>query len=270
MDAVAGIADFVGKGIKLTGTKGGYTLTYASTDLTSDTQGITLLPGAAHHLALITAGSGARSDQIFDVQPIIEVQDVSNNAVPNSPLVVGISGYGIRGNSSYVNASTGRTAFNNIKMIGTASVSGYTLTFSTTDGVLSTTQVMPLAAGAAAKLMLNQTSINATNGVDFPATTIVTVADAQDNPVLNSTATVSISGSPAGADTTNMGSRTLSSGNGTVSFANMRLTGVAQTYNLRYSSGSLTVADQTVVLSPGAAHHLTQTLQTGLFSQRNR
>ncbi|MDP4350254.1 hypothetical protein QSG17_25755, partial [Escherichia coli] len=65
-----GVATFSGVGIS--GTAGtSYTLTFASTGLTSATQSITPTVGGATQLAVTTSAAGAASGAAFTTQPVV-------------------------------------------------------------------------------------------------------------------------------------------------------------------------------------------------------
>ena len=94
--AVDGVATFTNVGIS--GTADDYTLTFvtfASGELDSDTQTITLGAGAADELVLTTDAAGAASGAAFETQPVVEIRDAEGNltdSTANVTMTVSVDG----------------------------------------------------------------------------------------------------------------------------------------------------------------------------------
>jgi hypothetical protein len=90
MDAADGVANFTGKGIKLTGLIGAKSLTatIASPQQIIKTETVTITYGAATKLAISTDAADALNGSAFGTQPVILVHDFSGNLVTNSTVLV--------------------------------------------------------------------------------------------------------------------------------------------------------------------------------------
>ncbi len=274
-EAVAGVASFSGNDLKLTGAKGAYTLTYSIAGPFTKTQSATLLAGAAHHLALITDAAGAKSRQVFATQPVIEVRDVSNNPVSNSGLTIRVSvaGATLNGTADAPVNSAGRASFTDLSLQGALSVSGYTVTYAETSGTLtSLTQSLPLAAGAATKLAINQSTITAASDATLSPAPVVTIQDADGNTVVdeNKTIEVVIAGPDASTNSSAVGFSSRVTVNGATTFTGTKVVGVVGTHTLTYKTAdsSLTAVEQQVTITPGAATKLSLTTPAEGFENR--
>jgi hypothetical protein len=131
LNATNGLVSF--GDLKFTGAVGSYTLTFASTGLTSATQTVTLLPGAATKLGINTSAAGAVNAVAFTTQPKVEVQDADGNTVTGSSASISValveSTATLAGTSS-ATASSGVATFVGQKLTGT--VGNYTLRFTST------------------------------------------------------------------------------------------------------------------------------------------
>ena len=260
MAAVAGIADFAGKGIKLTGTSGSYTLTYAvaSPSAMSTTQPVALTYGAAHHLTVATPAAGAVNGVAFTTQPIIEVRDISENVVADvtSTVTVSSSGSVLSGTPGLTKSAVGGVAtFNNALKL-TGSTGTYTLTYSIDSPVpLSISQPITVTPGAATQLVFKTQAAGFANRTDFSVQPEIYVQDASGNTLTTSSAPVTASIS--GADLT--GTVTVNAVNGVASFTGLGKYGQVGDKTLTFTSGSLDTARQTFELTHGVATQLVKT-----------
>ena len=189
--AVNGVATFSGVG--LSGLVGSYTLTFASSTLTSATQTIALTPGTATRLVLTTPAAGASSGTPFTTQPVVAIRDAAGNTTSSTAAVtmtVAGTGATVVGPGT-VAAQSGVATFAGVGLSGTPAAS-YTLTYAS-NGLTSATQTVALIAGAAAQMALyagNNQSVGAGSQVTTPPS--VVVKDAGGNPVSGVTVTFAV------------------------------------------------------------------------------
>jgi hypothetical protein len=261
MNAVAGIADFDTKGIKLTGLVGAKTIRATSTPggFTADLA-VTLTYGTATKLAVSAATVAATNRVVFGAQPTVTVQDVSGNTVDNATNTISASvtsansaDVALGGNTSSA-ADAGSHAFTGLKLSGTAA--SYTITYAAS-GLTATTQTATLVAGAVKRMSLDTSAAGAVNGVAFTTQPIVKLLDADDN-LTTSTATIAISVSAGAASGSAVlgGTYSLAANAGTATFANVKLTGTVDTYVLTYASTGLANITQNISIGAGAATKL--------------
>jgi hypothetical protein len=130
MNAASGVANFSGNGVKLTGSIGLKTLTASiNSGAISVSRSVQLTVGSATQLAITTAADGARSRQAFDIQPVIEIQDVSGNllAAETTAIDVTVSAGPTLDGTASVAAVNGQATFTNLGLHGT--VGTFTLTY---------------------------------------------------------------------------------------------------------------------------------------------
>jgi hypothetical protein len=266
MNASAGVANFVGKGVKLTGLVGSrnLTATVSSPSEITRTNTVTITFGAANKLALTTSAAGAANDVAFTTQPVVTIQDVSGNTVTNSSASVTASAAGVTLSGTNTRAaSSGVTSFANLKLTG--ATASYTITYSAS-GLTGVTQTIALGAGAATKLVLIQNALGAASRVAFATQPIVEIQDASGNrvPGRTDTITVTSSGATLGGDVT------MAAVDGTATFSSntngLKLSGTIGTYTLTYAATGLTSATQQITLTFGAPTQLV--IQTAAASAR--
>jgi hypothetical protein len=147
MAAVGGVADFTGKGVKLTGATGTYTLTYSSTGLSDATQLLNVTFGAAHHLTITRQAVGSENRTMFSTQPVVEIRDASNNLVADSSAQVSadMTGGTLTG-VVLLNADHGVVTYTDLGKYGL--VGTKSLVFSSS-GLTQDSQTLELTHGAA-------------------------------------------------------------------------------------------------------------------------
>lgn len=257
-----GLAVF--SGLTITGTAGGYTLTFAAAgfpDLMSGT--ITLGAGAATQLAFITAPPGAATNgSPLSPQPVVELRDASDNPVTQSGVTISAalqSGPGsLLGTLSATTAANGRATFANLELRGTPG--DYILRFSSAGLSNRDSDPITLAVGPAAQLLFQTAPpTTAVNGTVFSNSTVIRLADVAGNLVATSGVTVTGAIS-AGAGAALGGTTSRSTASGLATFDDLTLTGLVGNYELTFSSGGLTSATSNPIeLQPGAATQLALT-----------
>lgn len=255
-----GLATFSGLGLR--GTVGSYTLTFASTGLTSATSGaIALAPGAPAQMTIQTQPAGAASGSALGTQPVIQVRDAQSNLVSQT---VTVSASLTGGGATLIGATTAQTtggvaSFASLGLSGTAG--NYTLDFSTAGAPNVTSASFALTAGAAAQLsMATQPSPTVASGSTLATQPAVQLRDGAGN--LVSQAGVNVTAS-VGSGASLTGSVTASSNAaGVATFAGLGMTGVVGSYTLSFSSAGLTgTTSSAISITPGPASQLTVTTQ---------
>ena len=270
MAAVAGEANFTGKDLKLTGLIGPKPLkaSISSPETIEETATITLQFGAATQLALTQAAAGFVNRTDFTTQPIVEVRDVSGNAVTNysGTVAIGVgSGVTFSGTPSVVlnGTQSGLASFTGLGLYGT--VGSYTLTYSS--GSLTTaTQSVNLTHGVATQLSVTTEADGARAGIVFDDQPVVKVLDQDSNLVLTGdAATSNIRVQSSGA--TLSGTLTALAEGGIATFSGLKLSGTVGTYQISYSALSpalaagFTTQTHDIELAPGVATEIHVTEQ---------
>jgi hypothetical protein len=256
MAAVDGTATFANNanGLKLSGTVGTYTLTYAATGLTSATQSIALTFGDASQLTVHTAAADAKAGIAFVTQPVIWIQDADSNLVTSgvgSDLHIRASSSdGTIGGTYTVQASSGVATFTDLKL---SNVTGtYNLAYTATDNgftSLSTSQTILLAAGTAVKLGVTvEPSSGGATGSVFATQPRVAVLDAFNNVVLTDNGrTITASYANANGGTlSGSPNLTATTSNGVAIFSGLKFVGTPGTnYSIHFAvaSDTLTATD---------------------------
>jgi hypothetical protein len=273
MNAVNGVANFDGNGVKLTGLVGAKTITATSTPggFTANLS-VTLTYGTATKLGVSASTVSATNRVNFAAQPTVTVQDASGNTVENATNTIAVSV--TSANSADValdgtlsaSSVVGSRSFADLKLTGKAAT--YTITYSAT-GLTSTTQTATLVAGSATRMVLDRAAAAAVNGNNFTTQPVVKLLDADDN-LTTSTATVSISVSTgvASGNAVLGGTFSLAASAGTASFSTVKLTGTVDTYVLTYSSTGLSNITQSLAVTIGAPTQLILTTQAAGFANR--
>jgi hypothetical protein len=196
MAAVAGIADFTGKGMNidlvgadkvLTATDGGLTL--------ATTNAFTITVAAASKLAITGQPSASTVAGVaFATQPIVTVQDAFGNTASGDTSTVTLAlttGTGALSGTASMAAVAGVADFSgkglNIDLVGADKV------LTATDGglTLATTNAFTITVAAASKLAVTtQPTASTVAGVAIATQPIVTVQDAFGNTITTDSATV--------------------------------------------------------------------------------
>ncbi|MFM5968598.1 MAG: beta strand repeat-containing protein, partial [Micrococcales bacterium] len=270
MAAVAGVADFAGLGVKLTGLVGArnLTATISSPSTITGTASVTLTYGAATKLALTTQAAGFVNRTDFTTQPVVTIQDVSGNTVANSTAAVDVSiSSGTLTGTTTVNAVAGVATFAGLGKTGV--IGSKTLTFASS-GLTSATQTFTLTHGAASQLAIAG-STTAQSAIALTTQPTVTIQDADGNTVTSgtqSTQTVTLT-SP---DATIGGTTSMAAVAGVANFSckGISLTSAVgtKTITATITSPSSYTASMFVTLQAGSATKLVLTTQAAGFVNR--
>ncbi|MFM6939574.1 MAG: beta strand repeat-containing protein, partial [Rhodoluna sp.] len=170
MDAVAGVANFSGKNVKLTGSTGSKSLTATIAGGITLTNTVTLTYGAAYKVAIIRQAAGAVNGVAFATQPQAVIQDISGNTVDTTDSIDVTSSGASLGGTTSVAAVNGKVTFTNLKLTGT--VGTYVLTFRS-GALASDVQNISLTFGAAHHLSVTNAASGAVNGVAFTTQPVI-------------------------------------------------------------------------------------------------
>jgi len=254
MQAVAGVADFAGKDLKLTGTIGTKTLAATITSPTSitATNNITITFGTATKLAITTPAAGFVNRTQFTTQPIVTVQDVSGNTVEDfegdvtltiAPPVGQTRTATITGDTTLTlsAANNGVANFSGLGVQGT--VGSYTITTSST-GLADATQDITITHGAATAINFVQEGDGARSGQVFDDLVRIEIVDADDNRVTSgaaASASIQVAKEQPGYSSGGAnfgGSISVPASLGLAEFTNLTLSGKARTYDLTFTWAS--------------------------------
>jgi adhesin/invasin len=130
-------------GLTVTGKVGNYTISFSARGLAGvASTPVALSAGAPTQLALVSAAPAARSRVLLNPQPVIQVQDVSGNSVPQAgiPVVAALSGTAALGGQTTVQTdANGAAIYTDLSLTGPPGAQ--TLTFTSTDFGAATTPV---------------------------------------------------------------------------------------------------------------------------------
>ena len=272
VSAVSGVATFSGLSIDKTGT--GYTLTAASTGLTSATSNtFNITPGAASKLVFGQQPTNTTAAQTITPAVTVQVQDANSNLVTTSTASITVA-IGTNPGGGTLSGTLAQSAVGGVATFGSLSLNkagtGYTLTASSTGLTGATSSTFNITAGAAAQLGFSQQPTNTVAGVSITPAITVQVQDANGNLVTTSTASivVAIGTNPGGG--TLSGTKTVSATAGVATFSNLSIDKVGTGYTLSASSTGLTSATSgAFTITPASATKFvvtgsgTQTAGTG-------
>src|SRR5215472_13763942 len=185
---------------------------------------------------------------------VVQVQDASGNVVTGSTASITISSTpaGVGGTTT-VAAVNGVATFSNLVFTTAGS---YTLTAASTGLTSATSSAFTIGAGAATKLVFTTQPANGSAGTPL-ANVVVQVQDASGNVVTGSSASITITSTPAGVG----GTTTVAAVNGVATFSNLVFT-TAGSYTLTAASTGLTSATSSAfTIGAGAATKLVFTTQ---------
>ncbi|MBI2917725.1 MAG: hypothetical protein HYY01_06990 [Chloroflexi bacterium] len=270
--ATNGQATFSGLSIDLAGT--GYTLTAASTGLTSGVSGAFNVGAGAGQLAFTVQPSGSVAGAAFTTQPVVTVQDNAARTVTSFTGTVtlaitsgtGVSGATLSGTTT-VTAVAGVATFTNLSIDKADASTTYTLTASSGGLITVASAAFTPNFGAASKLIFSQQPSAAnTNGVNFGTMPQVTVQDAQGNTVNAATNNVTIaitSGTGATGATLSATATTVAANGvaGLAAFTAVQINLPASGYTLTATATGLTSAVSNSFSVAGAAAKLAITTQ---------
>ncbi|MFM5967701.1 MAG: beta strand repeat-containing protein, partial [Micrococcales bacterium] len=284
MAAVAGVADFAGKGVKLTGLVGARNLTssISNPSAIAASSTVSLTFGAATKLTLVTPATGFVNRQAFSTQPVIHVQDVSGNLVGNASTSIVVSSSA--GNGATLGGTTTMSAVNGVADFGqnasalklSGAVGSYTLTFAKVGGGLTTaSQTVALTHAAADHLVVVTSAAGFNSGSAFATQPVVNIVDVDGNLVdTGADATANVTASLTGSGTATLGGTTsVAAVAGVATFTNLSATGSAGNYSLGFSmtaqaSATAMTTNQSIALAAGAAVAIVVTQQPSTVQTR--
>ncbi len=258
MNAVAGVADFAGKGlnINLAGTNKVLTATSGVLTTATTSPAFTITPGAASTIA-VNAGNGqsATAGSAVATDPSVLVTDANGNpksgvsvtfavatgggtVVPTSAVTTDASGI-----ATVTSWTLGTTAGANSLTATSAGLTGSPLTFTATGTV-----------GAANKLLFVQPPTDAVAGVGISPSVTVEVTDVNGNRVTGASDSVTLAmGTNPGSGTLS-GTKTVSASSGLATFAGLSINKAGIGYTLTASATSRTGAtSSTFSIAAGVA-----------------
>ena len=252
MTAPAGVATFAG--CKLTGPAATYTLHASNGTVSGDSGNVVLAAfGTATHLVFTNAALGtALNGAAMTPQPQVTVEDAANNVVTSANSITlsvtgGIPTLACPTSTLTVVATLGVATFAGCNLVG---VNG-TYTLHAAVGITSLTGVsgnVVLATGVATHLVFTNTAFGAAvNDVSLAPQPEVTVKDAGGNTVTTDDS-ITLSVNEAGA-TVNCTTNPVDTSAGIATFAGCNLTGIAATYTLHASDGTVAGDSGNVVLA---------------------
>ncbi len=262
--ASSGVATF--NSLSLSGTVGGYSVSFAATGISSATSSVTLTHGVASSVDL-TVSATAKNDQNFSTQPIVRILDADGNLVTTgdqaSQTVELLVSPGALTGATSISASGGIATFSGIALSGT--VGSHTLTARIyLPSTISDNEVINLGFGNATKLSLETEGSGAASGIALSVQPVLKLRDSSNNIVTgvahNVVATInpaaSLSGALVAVDTTT----------GTATFAALSLSGTVGSYSLSFSvegasSSDVASISQIISLTHGAFSKLNMVSQ---------
>ncbi len=276
--ATNGTATFSGCKITNGSLAGSYTVTAASSGLTSATSSPFVVYGAASKLVLTTQPSGAVDGSIFTTQPVVTVEDAQGNTVLNSNANVSLAITSQPGTGATLACNTNPLSVgggnNGVASFSGCSITGkigsYTISATSSGLTTAVSSSFTLAVGGASQLAFSTQpstgSSGVTEGTSFTTQPVVTVQDIGGNTVTTYATPVTLAvngytatggGSSAGNLTGCTNPVTPSSGVATFSGCKITGTGAAGSYTLLASSGvgpivSPTSATLTIVAGSAA------------------
>ena len=251
----AGRAAFAG--LAITGKTGNYALAFSAPGLAGVTSAaIGLAPGPVAQLVLTTQPSAtATNGAPFAQQPVVQVQDVSGNAVSGAVVTVSIAtgGGSLGGSGTATSDANGVATFSGLAITGL--VGTRTLGFDTPGVSRVVSGPIAVSAGPATQLAVTtQPSSTAQSGVPFPQQPVARVADVSGNPVSGVLVTVTIAsgGGTLGGTTT-----ATSDASGLAAFTNLSISGAVGVYSLGFTAPGTTPATSSAInLAAGPATHI--------------
>jgi outer membrane protein OmpA-like peptidoglycan-associated protein len=209
---------------------------------------VSYTPGAATKIVVSTAPVAGASGAALSSQPVVRIADANNNTVTtdsSTQVTVTASGGTLSGTTT-VTASSGVVTFTGLTFAGLTTTS-YTLTFASGSLASATSSITPLTFGTATRLSITTPAADTTYGTAFPTQPVVTALDSAGNTVTSWSTLVTAT--VTNASSTSVGTATATPSSGLATFSGFGGTIPAGTMTITYSSGALTAAVETVVVS---------------------
>lgn len=261
-----GVAAFAN--LALTGTNGTFTLNFAGGGYTAAvSNNVVLGAGSAQKLAITTQPqTPVQSGDVFSPQPVIQLQDASNNPVAQAGVVITVAlQSGNPALSGTLNATTnasGTATFTNLTITGLTGPR--TLIFAAGGLVSITSNTITVTPGDPTALTITtQPSAVASSGAALATQPQIQLRDGSGNAVTTAGILITAgigAGSPGGGSLTNATATTNAAGLAT--FSGLAISGTVGTYTLQFTSPGVTpVTSGNIALSAGAAFKLAITTQ---------
>ena len=237
--------------LEIEGDVDSYALTFTSTGLASIAQAVELTHGEAHSLLLQMTTTAKNNEDIPDV--VVRVLDEDQNLVTSGTPQITLSGADLTG-TLVRNASGGIATFTTLRFVGDVATVKYVTATLASPSITSNQVTVTLSHGDATQMDLTTSGSGAVNRAGMTQVPVVTLRDISGNPVLDSTATVTVSETSVGsaaADISGTVSRTPV--NGVVTFTGLGLNGQVGQYTLTFSTTGLTDITQSITLTHGVA-----------------
>jgi hypothetical protein len=223
-----------------TSTSAGLVHVITATDATPSIIGtatVNTLTGPPNNLAITTAPSAAAQSGIaFAAQPVIQLRDANNNAIPLAGVTVTASlasGAGaLNGTATAVTNAAGQATFTNLRINGV--VGGFTVAFNAPSLLGATSTSIALSPGAPSVLVFLQQPTSTTAGTAIAPAPTVAIRDADGNQTTATTSlTIAIAAGTGSAGAVLAGTTTVAAVNGVATFAGLSITLAG--FNYRYN-----------------------------------
>ncbi len=211
----------------------------------------------------ITRGvSGARSSQIFTVQPKISLLDANNGVVTSDSkalVVAEVNNGGVIIGDDSVTAVSGVATFTNLGLRGKAGTQ-YTITYRSSNLVVAT-ETITLQPGPIASMRFETSTVGGANNVIFPTQPVISVIDVDGNRVTSDeTTTVTLTTNSGFLWNGSQSSPTARANQGMVAFSDVRITGGnGAAAVLNYAASGLNAIQETITITTGPASTFTRT-----------
>ncbi|BDQ00819.1 LamG-like jellyroll fold domain-containing protein [Aquiluna sp. KACHI24] len=257
--ASSGIANF--SSLSISGTVGGYTISFTATGLASATTSITLTHGVAAFVDL-TVSATAKNAQNLATQPVVKILDADGNLVTSGEesdqTIELIVSPGTLTGTTAISASGGIATFSGVALQGT--IGSHTLTGRIyLPSQLSDNETITLGFGDATKLTLETQGAGAASGIALTTQPILKLRDSSNNIVTGVAHNVvaalspaaSLSGTTVAVDTST----------GIATFTALSISGTVGSYSISYSiegasSSAVASVSQEIELTHGVATNL--------------
>lgn len=256
---VNGVAAFTS--LTITGVTGPRVLNFTAPGTAGATStAVAVTAGGATQLTITTQPSAsAASGAMFAQQPVVQLRDVSGNAVSQAgvPITAAIAtgGNTLGGTLSVMTNASGAAVFSDLVITGIVGPRTLRFTAAGTTGVLSS-GVSITAGVPSGLLMITQPAVSAVNGVAFAPQPSVQVVDGSGNPVSLAGLTV-VAAIASGGGTLGGAVTSVTSTAGIAAFTGLFLSGSSGLRVLSFTSAGLApTVSNAISLSAGAASQL--------------
>lgn len=252
--------------LTITGVVGNYTLTLASTGLTSAVSNpLALSPGPEAGLVFVAAtGPSATNGALLPTAPIVRLRDISGNPVAKAGVAIQVTSQSVAvgvllGTTTVLTNAQGQATFSDLRILG--QVGQYVLAFRS--GALGEVLTNPitLQAGAATGFQFTTPPpLGVASGVPFSPQPVVQVIDQSGNPVADQGVAITVA-LASGAGVLGGTLVAISGSSGAAAFSGLLITGPSGPHTLRFSGGGYpNLVSPTVTVGAGSPTQLTFTV----------